>query len=249
MLFLIEMPDNIMGIKNLFEIATTCIGRKGIVLCTQRVIALIATGLLLACNLNVKNEHDGDGASAQASAVPHIDSALVSRAYPMTNVSAGPFRIGAVIEDTMAGFEVEKSIEIKTVSEETTIEIPIYTYYIGNEGWVRITPQYDALTGRVSNNIGEIYVFSDLFLTDKCIGAISSLEDLARVYPDINIRYIGEDAMFAFATSQLPNVSFLLERENYIGTEHDADLSSRSKLDLSDFNEKSHFYAIRLSQQ
>lgn len=61
------------------------------------------------------------------------DAALLSRAYPLTNASAGPFRIGAAIQDSIVGFEIEKSTEIKTVSEGMTIEIPIYTYYIGNE--------------------------------------------------------------------------------------------------------------------
>lgn len=208
-------------------------------------VAAIAIMFSSACNgrdKEVKADVTPSGSTFE------IDSALVNRAYPMTNVSAGPFSLGAEIQDTIKGFEVEKSIECKTVAHGVEIEIPIYTYHIGNEGWVRVTPQYDTATGQVSNSIGEIYVYSELFMTDKYIGAISSLENLASVYPDINIRHIGEDDMYAVVTSQLPNVQFLLIGEHYIGSEHGSNSCFHRKLDVSDFEENSHFYAIRISQ-
>lgn len=226
---------------------------KDIAFLIQWGIALILTSLLSACNVNHGNSQNGDEhndnvTSDQSTVVVRIDTALVDRAYPMTNSSAGPFRLGAVIQDTIIGFEVEKSTEVKTLPEGKTMEIPIYTYYIGNEGWVRVTPQYDAVTGLVSDNTGEIYVYSELFMTDKCIGAVSSLEEFASAYSDITIRYVGECDMFAIETSQLPNVQFLLEREHYTGEEHDLNSSSGSALNVSDFEEKSHFYTIRISQ-
>ncbi|MCM1354798.1 MAG: hypothetical protein NC212_00150 [Staphylococcus sp.] len=237
--------------KHLFEITRRYIGNWGITLYTQRGIVLIVTVLLLACNVNhanVQNGHENidNVTSGQPAVVAQIDSVLVRRAYPITNVSAGPFCIGAVIQDTMDGFEVEKSIEIKTVSDEMAIEIPVYTYYIGNEGWVRVTPQYDAVTGYVSDNIGEIYVYSELFLTDKCIGVISSLEQFARVYPDMNIRYIGEDDIFSIGTPQLPNVQFLLGGDHYISMDHDTDSIQQGKLNIFDFEKNSHFDAVRI---
>lgn len=210
------------------------------------VVAVIALVLSSACNGRDKEMKHDITVSGTTFA---MDSALVSRAYPMTNVNAGPFMLDAVIQDKMDGFEVEKSTVCKTLSDGAEIGIPVYTYYIGNEGWVRITPQYDTVTGQARNNIGEIYVYSELFLTDKCIGAVSSLEEFASVYPDISIRYIDEDDMFAIVTSQLPNLQFLLEREHYIGTDHDSDSSARRKLNVSDFKESSRFCAIRICRQ
>lgn len=215
-------------------------------------VAFIIPGILLSCNANSGNaqkEHIDNVTAEQPVVVAQIDTALVSRAYRITDVSAGPFSIGAVIQDTIDGFEVEKSTEIKTVSDEMTIEIPIYTYYIGNEGWVKITPQYDPTTGKMTDKVGEIFVYSDLFLTDKGIGAVSSLEDFDNTYPDINIRYIGEDDMFALQTSQMPNVQFLLRGEYYVGTEQDSMSSSHAKLNVSDFEENSYFAAIRIIKE
>ncbi|MCM1330982.1 MAG: hypothetical protein NC248_00055 [Bacteroides sp.] len=228
-----------MNGKNLFEITMRRIGSKSIV--------LILTCLLSACDVNHGNVQNNDNVtSEQPAVVVQIDSALVSRAYPMTNASVGPFRIGEVIRDTMDGFEVEKSIESKTVSEGVTIEMPIYTYYIGNEGWVRITPQYDTSTRQVSDKIGEIYVYSELFMTDKSIGATASLRQFAHTYPDLYIRYVYEDDMFAVVTPQLPDVQFLLGREHYTGREQDLRAASNSELNIRDFEENSYFDAIRI---
>jgi len=201
-------------------------------------VTVIAIAFSSACN-------------GKETAVPisEIDSALASRAYPITDVSAGPFHIGAVIQHTMDGFEVDKSIEIKSLPGGMTIELTVYIYYIGNEGWVKITPQYDSVTGQVSNRIGEIYVYSDLFLTYKHIGAISSLGEFAKVYPDTNILCADEDNMYAVMTPQLPNVQFLLSGEHYIGDGHDRDSSTRGKLNVSDFKNNAHFHAILIRQQ
>ena len=93
-------------------------------------VAFIIPGILLSCNANSGNaqkEHIDNVTAEQPVVVAQIDTTLASRAYRITDVSAGPFSIGAVIQDTMDEFEVEKSTEIKTVSDEITIKIPIYT--------------------------------------------------------------------------------------------------------------------------
>ncbi|MCM1071922.1 MAG: hypothetical protein NC210_06650 [[Clostridium] fimetarium] len=197
---------------------------------------------------NPPNERADNAAPSRPSVMERVDPGIAGRAYRLTNVSAGPFRLGEVIRDTIAGFEVETSTERETLPGGVEVEIRVNTYHIGNEGWVRVSPQFDPATGRVSDKTGEIYIYSDLFLTDNGVGPISSLEDLAHIYPDIKIRYIGKDGMFAFVTPQLPNVQFLLSGEHYIPAEHGYDPGANGKPRVSDFRGNAHFHAVRIRE-
>lgn len=114
---------------------------------------------------------------------------------------------------------------------------------------VKVTPQYDAETGQVNDTIGEIFVYSDLFLTDKGIGAISSIAEFAATYPDSGIRRADEEKLFIIETPHLHNVQFLLRDEYYIGTTPDSKSSVSGKLKVSDFKENSYFFAIRIRQE
>lgn len=141
--------------------------------------------------------------------------AVVADAYLISGGSAGPFRLGDVIPYSVAGFVMRESDEEKAGLEGETVMVTAYVYEIGNEGWVKVTPQYDPATGQVNNDrIGEIFVYSDLFLTDRGIGAMSSIEGFAAAYPDLSIRYADDEELFIVETPQLPCVQFLLERES-----------------------------------
>lgn len=93
---------------------------------------------------------------------------------------------------------------------------PEYICEIGNEGWVRITPlpQPD---GGTDDIIGEIFVYSDLFVTDKGIGAMSTAEDFAEAYPDLHISRSADCGSYIFETPQPRNVHFLIKAEFYTG--------------------------------
>ena len=60
---------------------------------------------------------------------------------------------------------------------------------------------------RHNRKTNEILVYSDLFLTDKGIGAMSSLEEFAANYPDFRIRYMREAGIYVAETQQLKNVA------------------------------------------
>ena len=70
----------------------------------------------------------------------------------------------------------------QAVQRADIYETPVYIYEIGNEGYVKVTPQYDTIANCTNDKIGEIFVYSDLFLTDKGVGAMSSVEEFASAY-------------------------------------------------------------------
>lgn len=139
--------------------------------------------------------------------VAEINEDAAVEAYLIADSCAGPFRIDAVISEDMQGFDITKSQEEKLLPTGETCEIPVYIYEIGNEGWVKVTPQYDAATGGTIGKTNEILVYSDLFLTDKGIGAMSSLEEFAANYPDFRIRYMRDAGIYVAETQQLKNVA------------------------------------------
>lgn len=167
-------------------------------------------------------------------------------AYPVADSCAGPFRIGAEIPRKIEGFAVTESREEKTLPNGETREIPVYLYEIGNEGWVRVTPQYDPVTGGVNGKTGEIFVYSDLFLTDQGIGAMSSIGEFAAAYPDFRIRYAGEAELFVVETPRLGNVQFVIDDEYYQGDDAVRTSNESCELQVSDFRKESYFTAIRI---
>lgn len=126
---------------------------------------------------------------------------------------------------------------------EEVREIPVYIYEIGNEGWVKVTPQYDMTIGCVNDKIGEIFVYSDLFLTDKGIGAMSSIAEFTVAYPDFHIRYECKAKLFVAETYQLKNIQFVINDKYYQG---DDTILTSAELQISDFRKDSHFTKIRI---
>ncbi len=168
-------------------------------------------------------------------------------AYLVSDSCAGPFRIGCGIPEEEKGFVRTESHEIYTFPSGKTNEIPVYIYEIGNEGRVKVMPQYDdTIAGCVSDKIGEIFVDSDLFLTDKGIGAMSSMEEFVAAYPDSHISYMCDAELFVIETPRLKNVQFVINSEYYQGD--DAVLASNGSVELqaADFRKESYFTAIRI---
>lgn len=188
-------------------------------------------------------ESEGGEGGAVAAEQNEVDAV---EAYLIADRCAGPFRIDTVIPEKLEGFDVRKSQEEKILPTGETREIPVYIYEIGNEGWVKVTPQYDATTGCTTGKTSEIFVYSDLFLTDKGIGAMSSLEEFAAAYPDFLIRYVRDAKLFVAETQELENVQFVINDEYYRGD--DATLASNESVELqvSDFEKESYFTAIRI---
>lgn len=206
------------------------------------IAACAACGAAAARSGNA-NERHGDRASVAAFA--QNDSVSVET-YPIADDCAGPFRIGAAIPKKADGFVVAELREETIDAKGDTCRITVYVYEIGNEGWVKVTPQYDAASGCANGRIGEIFVYSDLFLTGKGIGAMSSIEAFAAAYPDFEIRYA--DERFMVETPQLRNVRFLLEKECCIGTEIGLFSSGSVNPKISDFKARSCFTAIRIGR-
>lgn len=166
--------------------------------------------------------------------------------YTVSAGCAGPFKIGATIPEVLDGFTVMKSKEEKTLPDGGGVrDIPVYFYEIGNEGWVKISPQYDAATDCIIDRTSEIFIYSDLFLTDKGIGAMSSITEFAIAYPDFNIRYDNETEVYIAETPQLDNVQFIISDEYC----QDIQSSGCAGLKLSDFKDEAYFTAIRIIKQ
>lgn len=189
--------------------------------------------------------HNSSIASELTVAVAENVSESVGR-YLIADSSAGPFRIGAVIPHEAEGFVVTEWSEEQVDSEAERREITTYTYEIGNEGWVKITPQYNAATGCANDRIGEIFIYSDLFLTDRGIGAMSSIEEFAAAYPDFDIRHADDDKLFIVETPRLRNVQFLVKDEYYIGADRNPASSASVRPKVADFRQKTCFTAIRI---
>lgn len=168
------------------------------------------------------------------------------RTYLITDSCAGPFVIGSRIPDNVNGFTVTVSGEEKTLETGEIREIPVYIYELGNEGWVKLTPQYDMATGCVRDRTGEIFVYSDLFLTDRGIGAMSSIEEYAAAYPDFHIGYARESELFVVETPCLKNVQFIIDSEYYQGGDTLLLSSESVELQVSDFRKETCFTAIRI---
>lgn len=168
--------------------------------------------------------------------------------YLIADRSAGPFKLGDIIPEDPDGFSMSVSEEVRADSEGKAVRIPAYTYEIGNEGWVKITPLPDPSPEHERGRIGWIYVYSDLFLTEKGIGAMSSVRDFAAAYPDLDISYDAGNEVFIIETPQLPDVRFLLDREHYAGDLTGSDSGINAGLKVSDFRENACFTAIRIGQ-
>lgn len=166
--------------------------------------------------------------------------------YLISDSCAGPFRIGATIPLRADGFVRTEYKESKTDSAGNTTEHVSYIYEIGNEGWVKITPQYDIATGCASDKTGEIFIYSDLFLTDKGIGAMSSIEEYAAAYPDFKISHTPEAELFVVETPELRNVQFVISDECYLGSNTVFTSDRSCELQLSDFKDEFCFSAIRI---
>lgn len=227
----------------------------------RKVSFLFAIAVLALCTACGNRK---GSASAPTATVAHEDSASIFtkgegiaiaaeqndaaaiEAYRIADRCAGPFMIDADIHEKLEGFEVMKSKEEKTLPTGETYEIPVYIYEIGNEGWVKVTPQHDATTGCTAGKINEILVYSDLFLTDKGIGAMSSVEEFAAAYPDFLIRYARDAESFVVETQELENVQFIINHEHYRGDDATLTTGESVELQVSDFEKESYFTAIRI---
>lgn len=199
-----------------------------------------------ACGNDVGSNIEIEAEPADVAA--HDDSAMVEF-YLISDSCAGPFNLDAPIPDEVEGFEMTESVEDRVLSDGKLINIPVYRYEIGNEGWVRITPQYDLTTGGdMADRVGGIFVYSDLFLTDRGIGAMSSIEEFAASYPDFKIRYAEDENLFIVETPQLRNVQFLMEGECFAGEDQTPSSGVLDGLDVADFKENSCFIAIRIGR-
>ncbi len=168
------------------------------------------------------------------------------KAYLVSDSCAGPFRIGAGIQEKIEGFDVTKSQEEVILPIGEICEIPVYIYEIGNEGWVKVSSEYDATTGYITGKISEIWVYSDLFLTDKGIGAMSAVEEFYVAYSDFLIRYLSDAELFVAETQQLKNVQFVIDNEYYCGDSATLSSGKSVELQVSDFRKESYFTAIRI---
>lgn len=220
------------------------------------LFAIVVLALCSACGSGMGKE----SAAASTATVAHEDCAPIfeesegaeggtvaaAGAYIIADRCAGPFMIDSVIPEKPEGFDVTKSLEERILPTGETREIPVYIYEIGNEGWVKVTPQYDATTGCITGNISDIFVYSDLFLTDKGIGAMSSLKEFAAAYPDFHIRYVRDSELFVAETQELGNVQFVIDDEYYCGDDASLASSKSVELQVSDFKKESYFTAIRI---
>lgn len=213
------------------------------------LFAVIATAASPVCGAgSAGSNHAGSVGCASAAVAEVVPADSAAAPYPIADDCAGPFRIGAVIPDNVDGFVVTERTEERTGPEGKTYTITVYTYEIGNEGWVGITPQYDPATGRANDRIGEIFVYSDLFLTDRGIGAMSSIEEFAAAYPDLRIRHAEDEGLFVVETPRLRNVGFLLQDAYYVGAHPDAAPGAPAGPEVADFRKGACFTAIRIGR-
>lgn len=229
------------------------------------LFAIIVLALCPACGNGRSNGKEA--ATASTATIAHEDNAPVFaeseggeggavvveqnevdavEAYLIADRCAGPFRIDAVVPEKLEGFDVRKSKEEKILPTGKTRVTPVYIYEIGNEGWVKVTPQYDATTGCTTDKTSEIFVYSDLFLTDKGIGTMSSVEEFAAAYPDFLIRYVHDAKLFVAETQELENVQFVINDEYYRGDDVTLASNESVELQVSDFEKESYFTAIRI---
>lgn len=170
---------------------------------------------------------------------------LTDAPYLIADDCAGPFRLGTPMPERIEGFAVTS---IEAEADAAPHRRPGYICEIGNEGWVRITPLPHP-DGGTDDIIGEIFVYSDLFVTDKGIGAMSTAEDFAEAYPDLHISRSADCGLYIFETPQLRNVHFLLKAEFYAGQGCDSDPAGEPAPTISDFKPNSCFSAIVIGQR
>ena len=112
---------------------------------------------------------------------------------------------------------------------------------------MKILPQYNTTSACVNDSIGVILVYSDLFLTDNGIGAMSSIEEFAAAYPDFRISYSGKTKLFVVETPRLKNVQFIIDNEYYQGDDSVPASNESVGLQVSDFRKETYFTAIRIT--
>lgn len=214
-----------------------------------QLIPLAAIALLAASACNAVGDKSS-GAHNDTAAAPVAmatqNNVVPDDLYLITNGSAGPFTLGAPVPDRLEGFLVTEATDSKIDSEGQTFRLPVHIYEIGNEGWVKITPRHNPAKGCTTGEIGEIFIYSDLFLTDRGIGAMSSVEEFAAAYPDFTIEYSDFEELFIVSAPQLRNVQFLINDDCYNGARPIPSQQSSEGLKTSDFKANSCFTAIRL---
>lgn len=168
-----------------------------------------------------------------------------AKTYVITDSCAGPFKIGEAIPDSVTGFTTTKTM-VNIVAEGEPYNVPTYIYKSDDDESVKLTPIYDTATGRFTDRIGEIIIDSNLFRTDKGIGIKFALNEFMGAYPDSRIWFTHESDMYVIDTPQLKNVQFLLDGNDYQGTDPRLSSTNPVMLDAADFKKSAKIKSIRI---
>ena len=174
-----------------------------------------------------------------------VSETEVKTCYAVTDSCAGPFKIGQAIPDSVAGFTMAETM-VNTIAEGESYDVPTYIYKGMDGESVKITPVYDTVNGRFTDKIGEIIIDSNLFRTEKGIGIKFALNEFLGAYPDSRIWFTHESDMYVIDTPQLKNVQFILDGNDYQGTDPRLSSTEPVMLDASDFKKNAKIKSIRI---
>lgn len=100
------------------------------------LFAAFAIAICSVCHAgNNDNAANGNIASSPVNAIARYN-ADGHTVYFLADDCAGPFHLGAVIPNKLEGFNVSRSKQEVNVAGKS-LEVPIYIYEIGNEGWLK----------------------------------------------------------------------------------------------------------------
>lgn len=164
--------------------------------------------------------------------------------YLILDNSAGKFKIGNQIPfpKTSDNYKIKKGSQTRMTEEGPTEEI-IYVVSENGNNILYLKPEYNYQTGKYTQNIGEIIIFSEKFKTLDGIGVNSTIEDFIKIYPNYNIWYTYVGEMYVIDTKEI-NAQFILSEKDFIGNLKIS--SDMTTLEKADFKSEAKILKIRI---
>ena len=148
--------------------------------------------------------------------------------------------IGNTMPEEIVGYKLIKSV--KTLEEGN--EEPIVKVLENGSEVIELSYAYDSVNEKFTNKIGEILIFSDIFIATNNISVNSTIEDFIANYSKYSIWYSYVSNIFVIETKN-NNIQFLLDENSYIG-KSDLFESDMVELKKEDFIKNTKIKAIRI---
>lgn len=191
--------------------------------------------IIIACNDTARNVAPEEDPVVENMS-PEEQSKLV------TGDGAGIFNLSAPIPRELEDYEIEKTTGTR-LAEGMEIEETLFTISKNGEKVLILKPQFDPMTGKFNDKIGEIIILSEDFKTKEGIGVNSTLEEFLKTYPESEVWFTYVSDRYVVESPEM-EAQFILNKEDFTG---EVEINSAQvTLKPSDFKQGARIEKIRL---